>query len=128
VIYLDSSAMIKVVNPEPQSNALRAWLRRQPGPFVSSTLLEVEVRRALWRINPAVLADVSRALAPIEQVPIDPPIINVAGRFPEPLLRSLDAIHLATAVVLASSLTFVTYDKQLATVAAAMGFGVTAPA
>jgi uncharacterized protein len=132
VIYLDSSALVKLVAPEVESAALVAWLADRPDePQVSSALVEVEVPRALRRSTANRLGAVAPMLVRLERFDIDAPVRATAGAYVDPLLRSLDAIHLATAENLVASGkslgAFVTYDKRLAVAAADAGFTVVAP-
>lgn len=126
--YLDSSALVKLVHPEPATPALLTWLRAAPGLAVSSALAAVEVTRAIRRSDPAALPRVPLVLSRTTLVPIDQPVLASAAALPDPLLRSLDALHLATAIRLGSpSLTFVTYDKRLAAAAQQEGLAIAAP-
>ena len=132
MIYLDSAAVIKLVRLEAESAALITWLNRQtPLPMVASTLVEVEVPRALRRSQPGVLGSVAAVLARLHRVEINSAVRALAGAYPDPMLRSLDAIHLATADLLAASgqaiTAFVTYDKRLAGVARQAGLPVAMP-
>jgi hypothetical protein len=129
VIYLDSYALVKLAHPEPHSDALSAWLRARPGRLaVSSALARVETSRALWRSDPDALPRLPALLARLVLLPMDDPILATASALRDPLLRSMDAIHLASAVRLGSAaLTFVTYDKRLAASAAAAGLDVAEP-
>jgi predicted nucleic acid-binding protein len=133
VIYLDSAALVKLVRVEAESAALVAWLNdRQQEPLVASALVEVEVPRALRRSQPGVLGGVAAALGRLYRIEINAAVRATAGAYDDPMLRSLDAIHLATAEVLIASgktvTAFVTYDKRLADVAARAGLAVASPA
>ena len=132
MIYLDTAALIKLVRAEAESAALTNWLNnRQTEPLVASALVEVELPRALRRSQPGALGAVAGVLARLHRIEITAAIRATAGAYPEPTLRLLDAIHLATAELLVASgkplRAFVTYDKRLAAVAAAAGLPVTAP-
>jgi predicted nucleic acid-binding protein len=119
VIYLDTSAFAKLIRGERETSALEAFLRERPGaPLVSSALLLVETRRAVLRQAPDQLARTDLLLTRIDQVEITRAVLEAASRLPDPTLRSLDAIHLATALQLARDLdALVTYDSRLATAA-----------
>nr|MDT0663806.1 type II toxin-antitoxin system VapC family toxin [Micromonospora sp. DSM 115978] len=91
MIYLDSSALVKLAHDEPESAALRSWLGSQPGPPVSSILTAIEVTRALRRHDPASVSKVPAILSQVILLPIDEPIVAAAAAFAEPLLRSLDS-------------------------------------
>jgi hypothetical protein len=116
MIYLDTSALVKLIRREPESDALADWLDARPSAlWVSSTLIEVELPRALRRTDPALLADVPATVARVARYEIDEVVRAAAAAFPDPNLRSLDAIHLATARgIFGGQLTaFVTYDLRL---------------
>jgi predicted nucleic acid-binding protein len=132
VIYLDSCAIVKMVAWEDETEALIEWLReRQEEPLVTSVLAEVEVPRALRRGAPGVLGAVTSTLSRLDRMELDGPVRATAAGYLEPNLRSLDAIHVATADNLVASgktlSAFVTYDKRLAEVAVAAGHNVVAP-
>jgi predicted nucleic acid-binding protein len=132
VIYLDSAALVKLVRTEPESAELISWLNsRAEEPLVASALVEVEVPRALRRSQPGVLGGVAAVLARLNRVEINGAVRTIAAAYPEPGLRSLDAIHLATADLLVASgkviTAFVTYDKRLADLARRTGLSVLAP-
>jgi predicted nucleic acid-binding protein len=128
VIYLDSSALVKLVHPEHETRALRSWLAARPGVAVSSALAMLEVPRALRRSDPAALPRVPDVLSRVSLVPIDEPVIVSAAALTDPLLRSLDALHLATALRLDTpSLVFISYDKRLSAAAAHEHLAVAVP-
>nr|WP_205864085.1 type II toxin-antitoxin system VapC family toxin [Planosporangium mesophilum] len=133
VIYLDSAAVVKLVRQEEHSGELVDWLNAHQGvALVSSALVEVEVPRALRRSAPQSLVGVPAAIGRLFRLEIDATIRATAAAFPQPTLRSLDAIHLATAQVLANesgaTLTaFVTYDQRLLASAEAAGLPTASP-
>ena len=130
MLYHDTSAVVKLIRREPETDALADWLdARQPTPWVSSTLVEVEMPRALRRTDSSLLTRVPAVIARIARYNIDDVVRAAAAAFPDPELRSLDAIHLATAtVIFAHRLTaFVCYDQRLLSVAAAAGLPVQSP-
>ena len=131
MLYLDTSALMKLIRREPESDSLADWLDAQtPAPWVSSTLIEVELPRALRRVEPSLLADVPPIVARVARYEIDEVVrAAAAAAYPNIALRSLDAIHLATAdAVFGTQLTaFVAYDERLLTVAAAAGLPTAAP-
>lgn len=130
MIYLDSSALLKVVRVEAETEALVDWLARHPDlPTVTSELGRVEVLRAARRAGPAAFAEAGVVLADLDMVPIDRSVQDRAAQIGEPALRTLDAIHLASAVALGEALTwFVAYDHRLAEAATAAGLSVVSPA
>lgn len=115
-VYLDTSAIVKLVVAEPETDALVAALERWPD-RLSSVLARVEVHRALWRAE-ASRAMHERADAVLEGlalIRIDEPILSRAASFRDAHLRALDAIHLAAALTLGDDpAAFVTYDARLA--------------
>jgi predicted nucleic acid-binding protein len=119
VIYLDTSAFVKLIRGERETSALQAFLRERPEtPLVSSALLVVETRRAILREDPGQLPRADLLLTRIDQVEITRAVLEAASRLPDPALRSLDAIHLATALQLHRDLeAVVTYDSRLAAAA-----------
>jgi predicted nucleic acid-binding protein len=130
MLYLDTSALMKLIRREPESDALADWLdAHTPMPWVSSTLIEVELPRALRRIEPSLLADVPAILARVARYEVDEVVSAAAAAYPDAGLGSLDAIHLATGnAVFGTQLTaFVTYDERLITAAAAAGLQTAAP-
>ncbi|MGH3680553.1 MAG: type II toxin-antitoxin system VapC family toxin [Natronosporangium sp.] len=132
MIYLDTAALVKLVRVEAESPALVGWLNARSGqPLVASALVEVEVPRALRRSQPGVLGAVAGVLARLHRIEINAAVRATAGAYPESTLRSLDAIHLATAELLVASgkqlSAFVTYDKRLAAVAGQASLPVAAP-
>ena len=125
--YLDSSALVKLAVEERESAALRRYLRRR-SPLVSSALAKTEVARALLPLGEAAVRAGHEVLSAIELVRINDRVLGSAGSLLPPGLRSLDAIHLATAQQLGADLArVVTYDKCLAEAAEAMGLAVAAP-
>lgn len=114
-MYLDSSAIVKLVAREPESDALFEFAREWPD-RVSSQLARVEVPRAMRRAGapPALRRRAEDVLARIALVRMDEAVLVAASRLDPPDLGSLDAIHLATALSLGSELkAFVTYDRRL---------------
>src|SRR5437762_8336479 len=94
--YLDSSAIVKLVVAEPESAALRRYLRRR-APFVSSALARAEVVRALLPLGPAAVRRGQEVLSRVELVRVNDRILSSAGTLLPAELRTLDAIHLSTA-------------------------------
>lgn len=129
MIYLDTSAFLKTVVDEPQSQALQTYLERVDGPaFVSSSLLAVEARRGVLRNRPARLPRVDMALSRVTLLDVSGQVIESAGRLPDPRLRSLDAIHLATALLIRDDLhVLLTYDDRLAAAARTHGLTTASP-
>ncbi len=129
MIYLDTSAALKLVVPEAETSALELWIAERAGlPRVSSRLLRIEMTRAVSRNAPHRMARAQVVLAAVALLSIDD-ITPTAEMIGDPALRSLDAIHLATAHAVRSDLTaFVCYDKRLSDSAQAIGLPVHSPA
>jgi predicted nucleic acid-binding protein len=128
-VYLDSSALVKLVVLEPESAALRQFLRIHAS-RMSSALAEVEVPRALGRAGygRAERRRATEILARIALVDVDRRILRAAAALAPPSLRSLDAIHLATALSLGLDLAgIVTYDQRLSEAAIGADLDVWAP-
>jgi uncharacterized protein len=129
VIYLDTSAFVKLIRGERETSALEAFLRERPeAPLVSSALLVLETRRAILRQAPDQLARADLLLTRLDQVDITRAVLEAASRLPDPALRSLDALHLATALQLDRDLeALVTYDSRLAAAAGRQRLPVVTP-
>ena len=130
MIYLDSAAVVKLAHPEPESPALRRWLndRAETG-WISSVLTEIESFRALARYVPDAVSRLPAVLDQIDLIDLDPRIRILARTATPAAVRSLDAIHLGTALHSRPGLTsFVTYDKRLLDAARAAGLPVASPA
>jgi predicted nucleic acid-binding protein len=127
-VYLDSSAFVKVVVEEPGSEALRAFLVGHPARRVSSALLRAEALRAVRHLGPEALATVREGLRRVDLIGIDDRILDAAGILEPRILRTLDAIHLATALTVGDDLdTIVTYDDRMAAAARLLGLSTTTP-
>jgi predicted nucleic acid-binding protein len=125
--YLDSSAIVKLAVAEPESAALRRYLRRRR-PLVSSALARAEVARALLPLGEPAVRRGQEVLARLELVRVSDRILAAAGALHPVELRTLDAIHVATAQQLGSDLArLVTYDERMHAAAQAAGCSVAAP-
>jgi uncharacterized protein len=133
VIYLDSAAVLKLARQEEHSADLVDWLNTHADvPLVSSVLIEVEVPRVLRRSAPQALVGAPGAIGRLFRLEVDATIRSSAAAYPEPTLRTSDAIHLATAQVLANEsgrdlTAFVTYDPRLMEAAHAAGLPTVCP-
>jgi predicted nucleic acid-binding protein len=127
--YLDTSAAFKLLAAEEHAEAFLAFYREHRSDnWISSDLLGIEVSRAVARTWPALIPDAQRLIDAFEYVQMDEDVVRTAIVEPDRLLRSLDAIHLATARLLGPELTaLVTYDERLATAAVDAGVAVLAP-
>ncbi len=127
VTYVDSSALVKLAVREPESQALRRYLGRRR-PLVCSALARTEVARALLSLGAQATRRGEEVLARVDLVRINDRVLNAAGRLSPSELRSLDAIHLATAQQFGSELHgVVTYDNRMAAAAKALGWRVAQP-
>lgn len=125
--YLDSSALVKLAIAEPESHALRRYLRRRR-PLVSSALARTEVLRALLLEGEEGVARGRAVLGRIALVRVSDRVLTTAGTLPPRELRSLDAIHLATASQLGRDLgAIVTYDVRMLDAAAYLGMKTVSP-
>lgn len=129
VTYLDSSAVVKLAVRESESTALRSYLRKR-NPLVCSALARTEVIRALLPSGDAAIRRGHLVLSRIELVRLGNRVLDRAARLRPHQLRSLEAIHLATADLLGdrSQTLIVTYDRRMADAARDMGWRVAAPA
>ncbi|MGW6278912.1 type II toxin-antitoxin system VapC family toxin [Kribbella sp. NPDC055071] len=132
MIFLDSAAIVKMLRREAESAALESWLATQADKeLVASALVLTEVPRALRRSDPGRLAAVPTILARLDRVPLDETVLATAAAYTDPMLRSLDAIHLASAQTLVLEglelTALVTYDKRLLGAAAEIGLPTAAP-
>ena len=127
--YADTSAVIKLLTEETNSKAFAAFYdSNADAEWVSSALLRIEVMRAVARTVPALLPDARDLLTAFSYIAIDDDIVEAAMNEPDRSLRSLDAIHLATARILGSDLdALITYDARLITAANDAGLLTAAP-
>ena len=127
-VYLDTSALVKLVVIEKESRALRTFLRHEPEQF-SCAIARTELLRAVHRGGSAAIEDARRVLRNIHLIRLGDALLDAAGMLDPVKMRSLDAIHLAAAALIAPELTaLVTYDKRMAEGAALLGFPVVSPA
>lgn len=133
MIYLDTSAAMKLVRPEEHSAALSRWIGERPGMAVlSSVLINVELSRATHRSAPDQLMRSVEVLRGVGTVSLSASVTVKAAGYPDAELRSLDAIHLATAQHVVSVTGhelegFLAYDTRLLAAAERVGLPVAAP-
>lgn len=129
LVYVDTSALAKLFIHEAESGALRRWLsERTELRLVSSWLLVTELVRLMDLVNPEAGIEVDDFLEIVDLVEITPPLLERAAEVEPRRLRTLDAIHLATALELRDSVSvFLSYDKRLLDAAGAAGLEVAAP-
>ncbi|BEP12389.1 type II toxin-antitoxin system VapC family toxin [Acidothermaceae bacterium B102] len=129
MIYLDSSALLKLLFQEAESDALELWLSaRRDVPKVSSELAKVEVVRACRRLDPTTVPAAQRLLAQLDLIPLSGAVIEQACDVGGETLRSLDALHLASALTIGADLSaFVVYDHRLTACAVDAGLPTLRP-
>jgi predicted nucleic acid-binding protein len=127
-LYLDSSAFVKIVVNETESAAVRMYLARNAVRRVSSALLRTESLRAVRHLGPDALATVREGLRRVDLIAIDDRILDSAGILEPQVLRTLDAIHLATAMAVGEDLdAIVTYDERMVEAARLLGLSTATP-
>jgi predicted nucleic acid-binding protein len=129
MIYLDSSALVKLALTEPESAALAGWLAERAGhPLVSSALHRAEVPRAVWLAEPGALPRSYRVMRRVAQVTLSAEVLDNSATLPPRGLGPAQAIHLASALAVKRDLTaFVAYDQHLLDAAAEAGLPVASP-
>jgi predicted nucleic acid-binding protein len=126
-VYLDSSAIVKLVVAETESAALQRFLRSRRL-RVTSSLARVEVRRAVRFQGKAADDRAMKVMARLRLLTIDITLLDAASALDARVLRSLDAIHLASALALGDDLDCViSYDRRMSDAAAVLGVVVRAP-
>ena len=130
MIYLDSSALVKLAITEPETQALSEWLSGSPNLVrVASSIIRIEVPRAIWRADPGALPQAYSLVRRVREIWMSPGVLSRAAGVRPPGLSSLDAIHLASAMTIKRDLTaFVSYDPRLLTAAKEAGLPVLSPA
>jgi predicted nucleic acid-binding protein len=118
MIYMDTSALTKLLITEPETDELRVWLRThidQGESAATSTLGRVELMRTVARYGEAGQSERARYLLDgLDVLPLTEAVMTLAESIGPETLRSLDAIHLAAAAHFTQELTaFVTYDHRL---------------
>ncbi len=129
MIYLDTSALLKLVFEEDESSALAEWIaERVETPKISSDVSITELLRTCRRIDEAAVGTANLLLSGIDLLPVDRSVIEQATTVTPNELRSLDAIHLASALsVKAHLIAFVAYDSRLCSAALQAGMMVESP-
>ena len=123
-VYLDSSALTKLVIDEPESSSLQTVLQGRR--LMTSRVAVVEVSKSVARSNP--IADPSKIFALVTLLELDAEVASVAATTGGAGLRALDAIHVATALLVGAELeSFITYDTRQSGAASAAGLHVIAP-
>ncbi|MBI1844213.1 MAG: type II toxin-antitoxin system VapC family toxin [Actinobacteria bacterium] len=129
-LYLDASAIVKLVQREAESEALRRYLRRHRADLrVTSALSRVEVVRAVLPGGSTAVGHAQRQLGRLHQIALGLNLLDDAATIaPEALLRSLDAVHVVSAQLLGDDLrALITYDQRMSDTAALLGLPTAAP-
>jgi predicted nucleic acid-binding protein len=125
--YVDSSALVKLVVEEPESAGLRRHLRRR-SPLVARALVRTEVVRAVLPQGDGAVARAQAVLSLVDLVRVNDQVLRAAGSLLPPEIRSLDAIHLATVVLLGRDVgSVVTYDERMTAAARVLKVRTAAP-
>ena len=126
--YVDTSAFVKLVVREPESDAFRRWAGSRGRELFSSDLLRTEVLRAARRLSNEALAEARTCLDALTIIRLDTLVFERAGELDPRILRSLDAIHLAAALSIDAELEGIaTYDVRMAVAVGELGLAVVAP-
>lgn len=127
-LYLDTSALVKLLVAEHESEALRTFLAERPSVRrVASGLVRTELRRAAVRTAGTLLPAAEQLLSALALVRVDDALLDTAGTLGPSVVRSLDAIHLASALRVAPIAALVTYDLRMDAAARSLGLPVAAP-
>jgi predicted nucleic acid-binding protein len=128
MIYLDTSALLKLLVEESESETLASWISAADAPMISSELAKLEVIRAARRIDVGAVPAARALVGQLDLIPISGSVLDEAADVGNPMLRSLDAIHLASALSIRTHVTaFVAYDHRLVDAAHTAGLPVTQP-
>jgi predicted nucleic acid-binding protein len=129
MLYLDTSALVKLIVAEPESTALSDYLQRfAEDDLFTAALARTELVRAVADGGAPAIAEARALLDSIDTVALGRSVLDAAATLPSRRLRTLDAIHLAAAQRAASSLrAVVTYDRRMAEAAVALGMPYDSP-
>jgi predicted nucleic acid-binding protein len=125
LVYLDSSVGLRTILDVPERERLQLWMQTAGTTFVSSRLLRTEVIRVLRR-DGRPLADGTPLLDRVGMLEISRETHTVAESI-ERQVRTLDALHLATALLIGEPVTVATHDATMTIVAEHLGLPVTDP-
>ncbi|MDR0945169.1 MAG: type II toxin-antitoxin system VapC family toxin [Bifidobacteriaceae bacterium] len=126
--YFDTSALIKHVIEEPETPAFQVLWEDTRHAAVSSMLLKTELIRTASKKDAQATADARTLLKELDLINVTDSILSSAADLPPTVLRTLDAIHLATALTLEDDLdAVVTYDHRMADAARSLGLTVLSP-
>jgi len=133
LFYPDASALVKLVVEEPESDALRSFINGAD--LISCELILTEVPRAIRRASARderlpldlLMSQAEQTIDSIALAPLDRGLLLAAGALAEPMLRALDAIHVAAAVDLGPIAAFVSYDERQSAAARLAGIRTMSP-
>jgi uncharacterized protein len=128
-LYFDSSALVRLVRAEAETPALRAFIRAHGQDVrITSTLARTEVARAAQLGGGQTVRASRNLLLQLDQIEMDRSLLDAAGALvTRPPMRSLDAIHLATAQSVTELRAVITYDARMAAAGEALGLPVATP-
>jgi uncharacterized protein len=127
-IYFDTSALAKLILIEDESHELRAWIgARSDVPRITNTVGFVELQRLAARVNQAALNAAVQLLSRIDQLELTPIALTRAAQLSLPDVRTLDALHIASASELSDLQAIVTYDLRMIAAATSYGLPVASP-
>ena len=126
VWYLDTSAALKLVLEEPESQTLAEVIDGEQPDLVAGWLLETEMRRVAQRVGTLGMDDISDFLTGVSLYEMPGSLFREAGVLPGAALRSLDALHLTAAIRIGVDC-LLTYDSRMASSARSLGVAVLAP-
>lgn len=129
MLYLDTSALVKLVVEEPESADLARWLDERPDEILCTSVIgRVELLRAARRRGPETTPAASQLLAELALVPNDHLVMDIAATLETVTLRTLDALHLASASSLGDAVkAVVAYDERLLNAAEVLGISTASP-
>ncbi|GAA3355674.1 MULTISPECIES: PIN domain-containing protein [Saccharopolyspora] len=128
MIYFDSSALVKLIAPEPESVALSEWVRaRLEQPRITSAISQVDVLRTFREQGPAIEDLATIVLSKLDRLPVKQDVLDGAAAL-RSRVSPLEAIHLASACKLREGLhAYVSYDGALLAAAAEEGLATASP-
>lgn len=125
--YLDTSVALRAIHNVPEKTRIRVWINSLPrGCLVSSRLLKTEMIRTLRR-DARPLAEADPVLSRVWLTELTEAIVTVAEAI-EPHVKTLDALHLATALTIGEPITVATHDRSMLQAAKILGLPTHDPA
>lgn len=125
--YFDTSALGKLILPEPETAVMRVWVRTRKPVMITNIVGVVELQRAAARFSIEALERAAGLLARITLMDLTATAVQLAARLPPAQVRTLDALHIASAAELPDLTAVVTYDVRMAEAAASYGLPVVSP-